>query len=304
MMQTNAAPSANATYSTRKVLSVPRSRRYDPDSKLDSCPCREIAGSVAATRQVPGFRVIEAHYPDGMKLSRHTHEHAHLTYVLEGSYSESYADSFTVTCEPMVLRYLPPRHPHSNVFEPGSRLLIVEIEPEALRRVEQFSKRLNRPGEIQGPASMWLAQQLYRQFQESDRFSVVSMHGILLEILAEGARHAGAGPVMVIPEWLRVAREYVEANFLRSLSLAEISRVAHVHRVHLARQFRRHFSTSVGELLRHKRIQHACHLVTTTNASLADVAMACGFSDQSHFSATFRRQMSLTPAVFRQMAQR
>jgi AraC-like DNA-binding protein len=31
--------------------------------------------------------------------------------------------------------------------------------------------------------------------------------------------------------------------------------------------------------------------------------MTCGFSDQSHFSATFRRQVGLTPARFRQMAQ-
>jgi AraC family transcriptional regulator len=43
-------------------------------------------------------------------------------------------------------------------------------------------------------------------------------------------------------------------------------------------------------------------LVSTTNIALAEIAMTCGFSDQSHFSATFRRQVGLTPARFRQMA--
>jgi len=70
-----------------------------------------------------------------------------------------------------------------------------------------------------------------------------------------------------------------------------------------SREFRRYFSTTVGEFLRRKRIEHACHLVSTTNIALAEIAMTCGFSDQSHFSATFRRQVGLTPARFRQMAQ-
>ncbi len=79
--------------------------------------------------------------------------------------------------------------------------------------------------------------------------------------------------------------------------------MAGVHRVHLSREFRRHFSITVGEFLRRKRVEHACHLVSKTNEPLADVAMTCGFSDQSHFSATFRRQVGLTPGRFRQMAQ-
>jgi len=61
--------------------------------------------------------------------------------------------------------------------------------------------------------------------------------------------------------------------------------------------------TTVGEYLRRKRIEHACHLVSNTNMALAEIAMTCGFSDQSHFSATFRRQVGLTPARFRQMSQ-
>ena len=35
-------------------------------------------------RHVPGFRVIENHYPAGLELTRHFHEHAYLSYVLEG----------------------------------------------------------------------------------------------------------------------------------------------------------------------------------------------------------------------------
>jgi AraC family transcriptional regulator len=203
-----------------------------------------------------------------------------------------------------VLRYLPPGQNHANVFDAGSHCLIVEVEPEALSRVEEHTKALDRPGEIQGIASTWLAHRLYHEFRQGDGLALVSLEGILLEMLAEGARSTGnQGRVSVIPRWLRVARDYMEASFLRPVSLAEIAGAAGVHRVHLSREFRRYFSNTVGEFLRRKRIEHACHLVSTTNTPLAEIAMTCGFSDQSHFSATFRRQIGLTPARYRQMSQ-
>jgi AraC family transcriptional regulator len=260
-------------------------------------------------RHIPGFRVIENQYPGGLELSRHFHENAYLSYVLDGACSESYESSAPIVCEPGVLRYLPPALKHSNVFEEGSHCLIVEVDREALRRVEEHTKALERPGQIQGVASTWLAKRLYHEFRQGDELALISLEGILLEILAEGARHAQpsyfqpAGTVATIPKWLRNAREYLDANFLRPLSLSEIAAAAGVHRVHLSREFRRYFSSTVGEFLRRKRIEHACHLVSSTNMPLAEIAMVCGFSDQSHFSATFRRQAGVTPARFRQMSQ-
>jgi AraC family transcriptional regulator len=279
-----------------------RTETYPHQHAEESCPCADTSGTVVATRRVPGFRVEENHYPAGLELSSHRHEHAYLSYVLEGPYAETYGNSNTVICAPRVLRYLPPAETHANVFDEGSHCLIVEVEAEALKRVEEHTKTLDRPGEILGIASTWLAQRLYHEFRQGDGLALVSLEGILLEMLAEGARHSGADRVAMIPRWLHIAREYLEANFLRQVSLAEIAAAAGVHRVHLSREFRRYFSTTVGEFLRRKRIEHACQLVSTTQIALAEIAMTCGFSDQSHFSATFRRQIGLTPAKYRQTA--
>lgn len=279
-----------------------RTEAYPHLHQGENCPCAETSGTVVATRRVPGFQVVENHYPAGLELTPHRHEHAYLSYVLAGPYAETYGNTNSVVCAPRVLRYLPPEQTHANVFDEGSHCLIVEVETEALRRVEEHTKALDRPGEIQGIASTWLAQRLYHEFRQGDGLALVSLEGILLEMLAEGARHSGADRVAVIPRWLHIAREYLEASFLRQVSLAEIAAAAGVHRVHLSREFRRYFSTTVGEFLRRKRIEHACQLVSTTQIPLAEIAMTCGFSDQSHFSATFRRQIGLTPAKYRQSA--
>ena len=288
-----------------RPASIPKEKPAAPgDLEQDEpCPCVETSGTVVAMRHVPGFRVIENQYPPGLELTRHFHDHAYLSYALEGPYAESYGNSAPVICEPGVLRYLPSNLTHADLFEAGSHCLIVEVDGEALKRVEEHTKALEKPGDIRGIGSTWLAQRLYHEFRQGDELALVSLEGILLEMLAEGARHAsGPDPVAVLPRWLRSAREYLEANFLRPVSLAEIAAAAGVHRVHLSREFRRYFSTTVGEFLRRKRIEHACSMISTTDTPLGEIAMICGFSDQSHFSATFRRQVGLTPAKFRQTA--
>ena len=260
---------------------------------------------MVATQRVPGFQVVENQYPSGLELSRHFHEHAYLSYVLEGPYAESYGGSESVICAPGVLRYLPAGQRHANVFDQGSHCLIVEVENEALQRVEEHTQALERPGEIQGIASTWLAQRLYHEFRQADELARVSVEGILLEMLAEGARRTGdAHSIAALPRWLHLARDYMESNFLRPVSLAEIAVAAGVHRVHLSREFRRYFSATAGEYLRRKRIEHACHLIAASEMTLAEISRACGFSDQSHFSATFRRHLGLTPARYRQMTKR
>ena len=112
----------------------------------EECPRAETSGTVVAMRHVPGFRVIENHYPAGLEISRHFHDHAYLSYVLEGPYSESYGNSASVICSPRVLRYLPAGLPHANVFDAGSHCLIVEVDREALKRVNEHSSALDKPG--------------------------------------------------------------------------------------------------------------------------------------------------------------
>src|ERR1700684_1425523 len=162
----------------------PKAVRNEPPTHLhraENCPCADTSGTVVATRRVPGFQVVGNHDPAGRELTSHRHEHAYLSYVLAGPYAETYGDSTSVICAPRVLRYLPPGQTHANVFDEGSHCLIVEVENEALKRVEEHTKALDEPGEIQGIASTWLAQRLYHEFRQGDGLALVSLEGILLE---------------------------------------------------------------------------------------------------------------------------
>ncbi len=121
-------------------------------------------------------------------------------------------------------------------------------------------------------------------------------------LLAEIARSEFSDSAPLAPQWLKQATEIVESRFLERLSLTEIASEVGVHYVHLSRQFHKYNRCTVGELIRRRRVQHASHLLAHSRTSLAEIALVCGFSDQSHLSFLFKRHMGMSPSKFRSLA--
>ncbi|MGF1605259.1 MAG: helix-turn-helix domain-containing protein [Rhodothalassiaceae bacterium] len=103
---------------------------------------------------------------------------------------------------------------------------------------------------------------------------------------------------------VRQALDYINDHLDSSLTLEEIARVAHCSSFHLARLFKRHLNTTVHGYVMEQRLGLAQRLLVDPEISIADIARRCGFSSQSHLTAAFRRQIGLTPAVFRREALR
>ena len=265
-------------------------------------PIIGTSGTVVRQREVPGFTLIETTYPAGLSLGRHGHAHAYLSFVLTGGYKEKYANR-ECACPAGSWRFLPPEELHENHFAAAARILLVKIGPSALGRFSAHSPALSRPGEVSGLASPWLANRLYREFLASDDVAPLAMEGVLLEILAESAREIGKGGSHA-PLWLQRVREALEDSYPLAPSLTELSAIAEVHPVHLSREFRKHYDTTIGAFIRKRRVQHACELLANSDTSLSEIALVCGFSDQSHFCSMFKSHTGLTPAKFRDVSAR
>jgi len=271
-----------------------------PEKPFYGAPLVGISGAVVKQREVSGFTLLETAYPAGLSLVRHRHAHAYLSFVLAGAYKEKYVNR-EHTCRAGALRFLPPEELHENQFDMAVRTLLVKIDPPALGRLSSHSPVLSTPGEVTGLASSWLANRLYREFQASDDVAPLAMEGVLLEILAESVRAISEGGSHA-PLWLRRVRQAVEDSYLLAPSLAELAAIGEVHPVHLSREFRKHYDTTIGEFIRKRRIEHACQLLATSDTALSEIALLCGFSDQSHFCAMFKSHTGLTPAKFRDLS--
>ncbi len=261
----------------------------------------DISGEVLRRRALGPFTLSEHVYADGVVLPKHAHRQAFITFVIEGTFREQ-CGARTMVCRPGALRFLPAGEVHENNFESGARCLHVSIETATLDGLDRRSVVPRRPAEMSGLSATWLANRLYAEFSREDTASGIAVEGLVLEILAEIARSESKPDPVVIPRWLKHATEIVESRFLERLSLADIASEVGVHYVHLSRQFHKYNRCTIGELIRKRRVQYASHLLAHSQTPLAEIALICGFSDQSHLSFLFKRYMGLSPSKFRTMA--
>lgn len=122
------------------------------------------------------------------------------------------------------------------------------------------------------------------------------------EMVAEGLILEGLGRMERLdrlreqrPAWVDRALQMAR----RQESLRRIADAVGRHPSHVAREFRRHEGVSVGEFARRCRLELAARSLRSGEASIADVAFAAGFCDQSHFTNAFHRVFGVTPAVYR-----
>ena len=104
------------------------------------------------------------------------------------------------------------------------------------------------------------------------------------------------------PPWLVQVKDLLHDRALAPPRLGEIAAAVGVHPGHLSREFRRFFGIVPGEYVRRLRIDFAARQLADTEASIAEIAFAAGFTDQAHFSRLFRRMIGHSPREHRRLA--
>jgi AraC family transcriptional regulator len=267
---------------------------------FSSGPSQELSGEVLRKRIIGPFTLTECALPAGSALGRHFHDESHLTFVIAGSLREKYA-SGAMTCRTGSVRFLPEREAHEVAAEAVTRCLHVISDASVFEQLDRKAAVPRKPTKIDGLAATWLANRLYAEFSREDSPSALAIEGLLLEIFAEMARSETMPDRDKLPGWLRRATDIVEERFLERLSLSAIATEVGVHYVHLSRQFHKYNRCTIGDLIRKRRVQYASHLLAHTDTPLAEIALTCGFSDQSHLSFLFKRYMGLSPSKFRSL---
>jgi AraC family transcriptional regulator len=102
----------------------------------------------------------------------------------------------------------------------------------------------------------------------------------------------------VAPVVLRRVQEYVEAHLEQDLTIEALAAVAGLSPYHFARAFKRSTGSGPHRNVLRRRIERAKRLLAAGKIPLSDVARACGFGSQSHFSTRFREVTGVTPRQF------
>ncbi len=96
---------------------------------------------------------------------------------------------------------------------------------------------------------------------------------------------------------IRIAKDFLAANLDRKISLEDVARTAGFSRYHFLRVFKRETGFSPHQYRTLRRIDRARQLLRS-GMPPANTALSVGFSDQSHFSNTFRKYTGATPGQY------
>lgn len=100
----------------------------------------------------------------------------------------------------------------------------------------------------------------------------------------------------------RRVRLYIEERLDQSIRVSTLSTIANLSATHFIRSFKQSFGETPHSYIVRCRLERARHLMLTTEDSLSEIAVACGFTDQAHLTRSFRQSIKQTPAAWRRQS--
>ena len=97
------------------------------------------------------------------------------------------------------------------------------------------------------------------------------------------------------------AKEYINENFQRDISLFEIATSACVSPFHFSRIFKKFTSFSPHQYLQNVRLKHSEMLLKNSTRPIADVSFDAGFTTAEYFATSFRQKYGMSPTDFRRI---
>ena len=249
------------------------------------------------TLEATGCTVTEAWFPPNAHLPPHTHDRPIFGVMLAGAFDSEIAHR-TLDCPPASVWVEPLGERHANrVGRDGARVLVVQPDPAAFAA---FGDLLAAVQHLRHAGIARDASRIADETNGGDEVTSLIIDGLVQTMLAQAARHERRRQHHApVPRWLLLAQELLHARFRERMSLSAIAAAVGVSPSHLAREFRAHFGTTLGEYMRSLRIEWVATQLTTTPMTLSEIGIAAGFSDQSHLTREFRRRFGMAPGAWR-----
>ena len=245
-------------------------------------------------------------------FSRHTHQGYAIGVIERGAETFYYRGQIHIAPAGTVVVINPDEvHTGQAVDESGwtYRMLYPEISlvQQAAAQVPSLTEAIpNFPNPvIQDPYLADRIRNLHIVLETSE--SQLERESYFISTLAELIiRHADSGlrsaSFKVVHNPVRQARDYMKAYYADRISLNRLAAVANLSPYHFIRIFQAAVGLPPHAYLNQIRIERAKELLSQ-GGSIAQIAAATGFSDQSHLSKRFKRIVGVTPGQYRNNVQ-
>ena len=268
-------------------------------------------------RQAPVEFFIHDSEGRSMEVSEHWHDCMEFQFILEGE------TLHRINGHPCLLRkgmllILTAGDVHGSSYQSGvqTRTAVLKFDEAALeafrpdrqrfRYLDRFMDRGQaawQPDEVQQRQLRIFSEQLRQEQQRRQKGYEFMLHGLALQLtgyliregMLEWRREEPA--VTIGPELERIIR-YVEENYMRDINLRQVAGELHMNYSYASRYFRKMTGKNFKEFLDFVRISEACRMLAS-DRTIAEIALACGFSCPQSMTRTCRRLLGQSPSALR-----
>ena len=244
-----------------------------------------------------GVSVIEAEYKQKVSENWHSHQNAHITLFLKGGTLEKRRHETHAVHPGSVLFYHSDElHLNQDTLFP-SKNINVEFDEYFLKTHGITEEQLQQSAANLVKTQL-LVLRIYKESLVKDSFSDDSIKMLLADYAADANF---AQRFVHNPQWVSSLFELLNDCWNENPSLGQLSATLGISPVSISKHFPRYFGCTYGEYMRRLKISRSLGLLARPAHSLTEVALECGFADQSHFIRTFKEQTRFLPKDFRKL---
>jgi AraC family transcriptional regulator len=162
------------------------------------------------------------------------------------------------------------------------------------------------PGLTSDPILQALAMSFVPLFDNPERIAVATVdylaQAIISHFVVVSQRQSINNkpvPGGLAPWQERRAKDFLMARLGGHVELAELAAHCRLSITHFTRSFRKSTGLPPYCWLIERRVDRARNLLLTSGLSLVEIALACGFGDQSHLTRAFKRSVGTSPGAWR-----
>lgn len=100
-------------------------------------------------------------------------------------------------------------------------------------------------------------------------------------------------------EQMSALMKYINTHFAEIDSIEQIAEHFFISKYHLCRIFKTAMGLTIIEYLNDIKIKSACEYLTTTNKSIQEISVLCGFNSAAYFSNVFKKLIHMSPNKYR-----
>ena len=148
-----------------------------------------------------------------------------------------------------------------------------------------------------------LFDRMYQEYRNRKIGFIEIIRGYLLQVLITAIRLKDetkkSQSVCNKEHVVHTVADLIEEKYSSRISVQELADAVYLSPDYLGRIFREITGETILARIQRVRIRHACHLLTATERTIADIAAECGFSDVKFFYSTFKKHIGIAPGDYR-----